>query len=144
MLLSMLVLSWWWWLHVNSSFCSHKYSMWVVHSGILVTVIVLIIPSPFFHCILALIGCKLCILACWWLWSCWWLHVHSSSCCHNHRLWVVYSDILVTLIMLIIDINCMSILYPVLSIIDSELCILPYWWMYLCWWFQFLHPTLAI
>jgi hypothetical protein len=57
-----------------------------VHSGMLVTVIML------------MIACKFFILL------------------YNHRLWVAYSGILVTMIMLMIDIDCMSILHSVLSI----------------------------
>ena len=133
---------------------------WVVHSGLLVTVIILIIPCPFFVLLwqsqavsctfwhvgdcdhadnlmsilypaLAIIGSELClwacwshdhsdhpmsilypaleiivgelcILPCWWLWSCWSSHVHSLACSGNHRQWVVCSDMLVTMIMLII------------------------------------------
>ena len=103
--------------------------LWVVHSGILVAMIMLMIPCPFFALLWQPDG-ELCILAYWVLSSCWWFHGHALSCSGNKMVSCAFWHI-----------GCydhaddsISILHFALAIIGGELCILADWWLWSYWW----------
>lgn len=139
--------------------CSGNHRRWV-DSGMLVILIMLMTSMSILNTALAIIACEFCILAYWWLWSywwshvhfypalaiigselyilacwrsCWWFYVHSSSYSGNHSLWVVHSDMLITVILFMIP-------YPYHSSFYSGnhslwVLYLIYPWLWWCWWF---------
>ena len=83
---------------------------------------------------LTIIVGELYCLACWWLWLYWWFHVHSSCCIGNHSMWVLYSCILVTVIILMITCSFLSCSGNYREWVVHS-CMLK-----ICWWF-YVHSS---